>query len=316
MTGPTLEATNLTKQFGSFTAVHQLNLRVEGAKCVGFLGPNGAGKTTTLKMFTNFIHPTAGTARINGVDVMEDKRRALEECGSLIETPEIYPALTPREALSYIADLRGIPSRDRTRRIKEVLDEVRMTEWIDARTGKFSKGMKQRVNIAAALLPDPQILLLDEPSTGLDPRGVAEVRDIVLALKRQQRLIFMSSHLLGEVSDMCDEVAMIDHGQLLAYDTIENVTNRVVGEADLVEIGLAAAADGNLEARLGAIPGVTLVTRTDARKFTLRFRGGPAGQQKLLADLVNAQIGLLSFTPATSMARLEDTYLKLIQGGY
>ena len=205
---PSIEATGLTKRFNSFTAVDRLNLKVEGSKCVGFLGPNGAGKTTTLKMFTDLLFPTEGESFINGVSVQNDRKRALSGCGNLVETPEIYPSLTPREALEMSGALRGMRPEEIRSRTRAVLDEVKMTEWTDQKFGKFSKGMKQRVNIAAALLSDPSVVILDEPSTGLDPRGMAEVRAIVRGLKKERRLIFMSSHILSEVVDDCDEVAL------------------------------------------------------------------------------------------------------------
>ena len=217
MTNPSLEAVHLSKTYGSFHALSDLNLKIEGSKCVGFLGPDGAGKTTTLKIFTDLIRPSTGQALINGANVHTQKKTALASVGTLIETPEIYPSLTPREALRMVAELRGVPVAERNKRIDEVIAEVRMEEWSDKRVGKFSKGMKQRICIASALLSDPTIVLLDEPSTGLDPRGMSEVRDIVKALKKENRLIFMSSHILSEVSEICDEVAMIDHGKLLVY---------------------------------------------------------------------------------------------------
>ncbi|HLY76566.1 MAG TPA: ABC transporter ATP-binding protein [Thermoplasmata archaeon] len=316
MSNLSIETNQLTKVFGSFTAVNSLTLKVEGTKCVGFLGPNGAGKTTTLKILTAMVHPTSGTARINGVDVQAEKRHALHPCGVLIESPEIYPALTPREALSYVAELRGIPAPERTGRIKAVLDQVRMADWIDKRTGKFSKGMKQRVNLAAALLSDPDILILDEPTTGLDPRGMAEVRDIVLDLKKQQKLIFMSSHLLGEVADICDEVAMIDQGKLLIYDTIERVVERVSGMGAAVEVDFASSDLTGIEEKIRAMPGVDHVEHVDSRTFLIRFSGGLPAQERLLSELVAARIGVVSFKPSSGMARLEDAYLNLVKGGY
>ena len=230
MTGPSIETINVSKRYGSFSALSNLNLKIEGAKCVGFLGPNGAGKTTTLKIFTDMIRATEGKAYINGIPVHENKRRALAHVGDLIESPEIYPSFTPNEALSMVADLRGVPKSEKGKRIEEAIAEVKMEEWKDKKVGKFSKGMKQRINIAAALLSEPDIILLDEPTTGLDPRGMSEVRDIVKSLKKKNRLVFMSSHLLPEVSDVCDEVAMIDHGKLLVYDTLENVTSKFSGD--------------------------------------------------------------------------------------
>ena len=243
---PTIEAVKLTKQYGSFTAVSELNLKIEGAKCVGFLGPNGAGKTTTLKMFTDLIRASSGEALINGINVHTDKKAALASVAAIIETPEIYPSLTPREALAMIAEYRGVPATEIKKRIEEAVSEVHMDEWIDKRVGKFSKGMKQRICIASALLSDPCILLLDEPTNGLDPRGMSEVREIVKSLKGKKRLIFMSSHLLSEVSEVCDEVAMIDHGKLLVYDTISNVTAKFSGGANMVEVELQRPIDAQL----------------------------------------------------------------------
>ena len=200
----TIETRGLTKSYGKFLALDSLNLNIEGTKCVGFLGPNGAGKTTTLKLLTNMIFPTAGECLINGISVRSDRKRALADAGVLIESPEIYPSLTPNEALGMVADLRGVPPSDRRHRIEAVLAEVKMTEWADQKVGKFSKGMKQRINIAAALVHDPDVILLDEPTAGLDPRGMAEVRGIIRTLKKSDRLIFMSSHILSEVSEVCD----------------------------------------------------------------------------------------------------------------
>ena len=305
---------NLTKRFGSFTALSSLNLKIEGAKCVGFLGPNGAGKTTTLKIFTDLIRASEGKALINGVDVHEEKKKALDPCGTLIETPEIYPALTPREALSMIGEIRGIPKNQRSARISEVLQEVKMEEWADKKVGKFSKGMKQRINIAAALLTEPEIVILDEPTTGLDPRGQAEVRDIVRSLKRKNRLVFMSSHLLNEVAEVCDEVAMIDHGKLLVYDKLANVTARFsqdgggsVLEAELMrDIDQQTINDG-----ISGLEGVVSVEMINPRSLRFKFSGGLNQQARLLSELARMNIGLISFRPSTSS--LEDSYLNLIK---
>jgi len=309
---PTIEAVKLTKQYGSFTAVSELNLKIEGAKCVGFLGPNGAGKTTTLKMFTDLIHASSGEALINGINVHTNKKAALASVAAIIETPEIYPSLTPREALSMIAELRGVPATEIKKRIEEAVTEVHMNEWIDKRVGKFSKGMKQRINIASALLSDPCILLLDEPTTGLDPRGMSEVRDIVKSLKGKKRLIFMSSHLLSEVSDVCDEVAMIDHGKLLVYDTISNVTAKFSGGTNVVEVGLQRPIDPQLVTRnIAKISGVSSAEQINGTNLRIKFSGGLDVQEQILTQLVRLNIGVISYRTASS--ELEDVYLNLIK---
>ncbi len=309
MAEPSLEATGLTKSYGTFTAVSNLNLKIEGRKCVGFLGPNGAGKTTTMKMFTGLISPTQGRALVNGVDVRADKKKALASCATLIETPEIYPALTPRSALMMLSELRGVPKEERMKRIDEALGKVKMQEWEDKKVGSFSKGMKQRVNVASTLLSDPAVIILDEPSTGLDPRGMSEVRDIVKSLGN--RLVFMSSHLLGEVTDVCEEVAMIDHGKLLVYDSIDNVTAKFAGDGGAAEIGFSRDADDSVVARVSKLDGLEKAVRTDPRHVTVRFKGGLPTQERLFSQLAGMNVGVVSFRETST--GLEDAYLKLIK---
>ena len=308
---PSIEAVKLSKRYGSFVAVSELNLKIEGAKCVGFLGPNGAGKTTTLKMFTDLIRPSSGEALINGINVHTSKKAALASVAALIETPEIYPSLTPREALTMIAEVRGVPATEIKKRIEEAVSEVHMNEWIDKRVGRFSKGMKQRICIASALLSDPCILLLDEPTNGLDPRGMSEVRDIVKSLKGKKRLIFMSSHLLSEVSDVCDEVAMIDHGKLIVYDTIANVTSKFSGGNNVVEVVLVRPVDSKIVVKtIAAFPGVVNAEKIDDKNLKISFNGGLDVQERLLNDIVKLNIGVISYKAASS--ELEEAYLKLI----
>ena len=313
MSDPSIVAENLTKRYGSFTALSNLNLKIEGSKCVGFLGPNGAGKTTTLKIFTDMIRASEGRALINGVDVRLNKKKALGSVGALIESPEIYPALTPREALSMVADLRGLPRAEAKKKIEETVAEVKMNEWLDKKVGKFSKGMKQRINIAAALLSDPEVIMLDEPTTGLDPRGQSEVRDIVKDLKKKNRLVFMSSHLLNEVQEICDEVAMIDHGKLIVYDSLSNVTTRFSsGGSNTVEIELSRDIDEqSVNRNISSLTSVSSVDRVDSRKVRIHFSGGIQNQERLLLDLATMKVGMISFRPAASA--LEDTYLNLIK---
>jgi ABC-2 type transport system ATP-binding protein len=308
MSGPSIEAVNLSKSFGSFAAVTSLSLRLEGSKCIGFLGPNGAGKTTTMKMFTGLISPTQGKALINGVDIKKDKKKALGSCASLIETPEIYPALTAREALMMLSELRGVPKEERGKRIDEALGKVKMQEWANKKVGSYSKGMKQRVNVASTLLSNPQVVILDEPSVGLDPRGMSEVRDIVKSLGN--RLVFMSSHLLSEVTEVCQEVAMIDHGKLIVYDTIENVTAKFAGDGGAAEVGFSRDLAEETVSKVLHLEGVDKAQKADPRHLSIRFRGGLQAQERLFAELAEMDIGVVSFRETST--GLEDAYLKLI----
>lgn len=312
MTDPSIQAVELTKCYNSFCALSGLNLRLEGAKCVGFLGPNGAGKTTALKMLTGMIRPTRGKALINGIDVQEDKKAALSTCGALIETPEIYPALSVKEALMMVAEIRGVPSTVRKDAVMKAIAEVKMEEWIDTKCGKLSKGMKQRVNLAAALVSDPIIMLLDEPSSGLDPRGMAEVREIVKGLKKKDRLIFMSSHLLGEVTEICDEVAILDHGKLLAYDKLERLTSALaVGNTKECEASFSRDLGSDALKEIASIEGVMGLELVEPRRLILRLEGGNEAQERALAKIAGLGVGLIAFRPSSSA--LEETYLRLVK---
>lgn len=314
MASPSIRALGLSKRYGSFEALSKLDLSIEGGKCVGFLGPNGAGKTTTLKLFTDMLRPSEGRALINGISVRDDKRRALARCGVLIESPEIYPSLTANQALSMVAELRGAPSSERAGLIHQTLTEVKMHDFADKKIGKLSKGMKQRVNIGAALLCQPDVLLLDEPTTGLDPRGMTEVREIVKSLKRKDRLIFLSSHLLNEVEEICDEVAIIDHGKLLIYDTVENVTSRFSAKRKVTTIEVAVSKPlegGQAPVEISALPNVVAVETTGPKGLRIRFSNGPGNRESLLRELGSMDIAMVSF--ADSSSALEDAYLDLIK---
>jgi ABC-2 type transport system ATP-binding protein len=314
MTQPSLRAEHLTKRFGSFVAVDDLNLTIQGGKCVGFLGPNGAGKTTTLKMLTDMIFPSEGECFVNGISVQRDRKRALEVAGVLIESPEIYPSLTATQALEMIADLRNMSRAERSERIPAVLAEVKMSDWADKKVGKFSKGMKQRINIAAALVHDPEILMLDEPATGLDPRGMAEVRAIVRDLKKNDRLIFMSSHILAEVTDVCDEVALINHGKLLFYDTLDNVTSKFShGEVSFDATFARPLPEATLKEKVAQNPDVTRYETLDPRRFRLYFKGDLAAQARLVRQLSAPELDLVSFQESKSA--LEEVYLSQIERG-
>jgi ABC-2 type transport system ATP-binding protein len=210
---------NLTKYYNKFLALDKLSLRIPAKENIGLLGPNGAGKSTTLKILCGLIRPTSGKAYVDGIDVTEQPEQALFRIGAIIETPEFYSYLTPEDTLSYFGRLRGMKGEVLTRRIKEVIELVKLEKWSKIKIEKFSRGMKQRLALAQALLHDPPILILDEPSLGLDPRGVVEFREIIKGIGKE-KTVFFASHQLAEVALICNKVAIINNGQLLAYDSI------------------------------------------------------------------------------------------------
>ena len=209
---------NLTKYYGGFLALDDFSLEIKENEDVALLGPNGAGKTTTIKILCGLLRPSSGTAYIEGINIVEDRELALSKVGAIIETPEFYPYFTPEETLNYLGRLREMRGRGLKSRIKEVIKLVRLERWTKVRIEKFSRGMKQRLAVAQALLHDPATLILDEPTLGLDPRGMIEMRKIFKEAGKE-KTIFYASHLLTEVAQVCNKVAIIDHGRLRVYDS-------------------------------------------------------------------------------------------------
>ena len=298
---------HLSKRYGQYVALNDLNLTIEKGACVGYLGPNGAGKTTTIKILTNLMRATSGRAYLNGQDVIRHPKSALDHVGALVETPEFYPQLTPRECLMYLGKIRGMSDHALAERTQAVLEQVKLLEVVDKRTGTFSKGMKQRLAIAQALLHEPSILILDEPTSGLDPRGMVEVRTIITQLKRTEITILMSSHLLPEVQEVCDKVAIIDRGTLLTYASVKNLA--AAKGATVVVNSLNPISPGEYKAITG-LKGVRSVKRTEARVLVLQLDGGAREQFYALRGILNAGVKVTSFTPRRGM--IEDVYLSLV----
>jgi ABC-2 type transport system ATP-binding protein len=192
---------------------------------IGLLGPNGAGKSTTLKILCGLIRPSSGKAYIDGIDVAAQSEKALSRIGAIIETPEFYSYLTPEDNLSYFGRLRGMKGEVLNKRIKEMIELVKLEKWGKVKIEKFSRGMKQRLGLAQALLHDPPVLILDEPSLGLDPRGVVEFREIIKSAG-SEKTVFFASHQLVEVTQICSQVAIIHNGQLLVYDRITELEKK------------------------------------------------------------------------------------------
>jgi ABC-2 type transport system ATP-binding protein len=301
---------HLSKKYGQLLAVDDLSLTVERGVCVGYLGPNGAGKTTTIKMLTNLLRATTGKAYLNGIDVIHHPKAALDGVGAVVETPEFYPQLTPDECLSYVGTIRGLSADVIAERSHAVLEQVKLLEVTDRRTGTFSKGMKQRLAIAQALLHEPSILILDEPTAGLDPRGMVEVREIIKGLIKTDITILMSSHLLYEVQEVCDKVAIIDRGVLLKYDSVKNLS---AGQDVTVTVNTLDPITPPEFKAIKALRDVTSVKRTETLTLNLSFTGGPQAQFRVLRGILNTGVKVVSYMPQRTA--IEDTYLQLVPEG-
>ena len=226
---------HLTKKYGNFTAVEDLNLSVKDGAIFGFLGHNGAGKTTTLLMLTTLLIPSSGKAVISGLDIVKDNLKVRGLLGYLPESVMLYGDLTAVENLRFFGKLSGIEKVDS--RIDEVLGLLNFTEWKDKKVKTFSKGMRQRIGIAQALLHQPRVLFLDEPTSGLDPQGTKEMRDLLLRLNHEWgTTIFMNTHLLSEVTKVCTDIGIISRGRLLMADSISNMEKRFPEAKSLEEI--------------------------------------------------------------------------------
>ena len=227
-----IEVQNLTKRYGPFTAVDDVSFRAERGEILGFLGPNGAGKTTTMRVLTGYMPPTDGRAVIAGYDVIEQPIEAKRRTGYLPETPPLYPDMTVRDYLTFCARIKGVPRADRKARVNTVMERTRVADMANRHCAKLSKGYKQRVGLAQSLINDPELLFLDEPTTGLDPIGARQMKDTILAVRDQGKTVLLCSHLLADVQAICDRVVILSEGKLVKFGTVPEL----VGPSQKFEI--------------------------------------------------------------------------------
>jgi ABC-2 type transport system ATP-binding protein len=303
-----IETRELVKEYhGGVRALDGVTIRIRRGDIVGYLGPNGAGKTTTIKVLTNLLRPTSGQAFINGIDVNRYPKEALRKVGALIEVPGIYEYLTPRQMLSYFGRVHGMKDEDIRRRTQEAMAAVKLSDWTDAKLGSFSTGMQRRFAIAKAILHEPRILILDEPVLGLDPKGIKDVREMLKRFRDRGMTIFLSSHLLSEVSETCDTVIFMDKGRIKAVDTVENIEHRI--KLRTIDVTFLRPLDADQMARMRAIADVEGVEAVNEH-YRLHFDGDPETGRRILSGLVAGGFEVVSFAPR-SMG-LEDYYVSIM----
>lgn len=229
-----IEVSELTKRYGKNVAVDHLSFRVKKGQIYGFLGPNGAGKTTTMNMMTGYLAPEEGKVVINGHDISEEPVAARKCIGYLPEIPPLYLDMTPFEYLQFAAELKGVPKEKRTKEIERVMEQTQIRDMQERLIRHLSKGYRQRVGLAQALLGDPEVLILDEPMVGLDPKQIIEIRELIRSLGKKHTVI-LSSHILSEIASVCDHVLIISHGKLAASDTPENLSH-YMKNSDMMEL--------------------------------------------------------------------------------
>ena len=303
-----IEVQHLTKRYGPFTAVDDVSFRVEKGEILGFLGPNGAGKTTTMRVLTGYMPATEGKAIVAGFDLFEKPIEAKERIGYLPETPPLYPDMTVREYLTFCGKIRlgQLSKAERTQRVDTAMKKTHVDDMANRHCAKLSKGYRQRVGLAQALLHDPEVLILDEPTAGLDPKQIMETRDLIRGLAGDHTII-LSTHILPEVAQTCQRVVIINNGRVVAVDTPENLTARLAGsETMFVHVDAMGAEAGPA---LTSIPGVTRVQASASGGFEVESERGTDVRRDIARTVVNRGWGLLELRPMRMS--LEEVFLKV-----
>jgi ABC-2 type transport system ATP-binding protein len=306
-----IEVQHITKRYGRVTAVDDVSFRVERGEILGFLGPNGAGKTTTMRILTGYMPATEGRAIVAGFDVFDQPLEAKRRTGYLPETPPLYPDMTVREYLDFVARIKAVPPSERKQRVDAAMERTRVADMATRHCAKLSKGYRQRVGLAQALIHNPEVLILDEPTAGLDPKQIIETRELIRNLAGDHTII-LSTHILPEVAQTCQRVIIINRGHVVAVDTPENLTARLRG-AETMYVHVDAPGQ-DVAATLAAIAGVTRVVATadgrgPAGGFEVESDRGTDVRRELARTVVSRGWGLLELRPMRMS--LEEIFLQV-----
>lgn len=306
-----IEVTNLTKRYGSHVAVNHLSFRVEKGQIYGFLGPNGAGKSTTMNILTGYLAPTEGTVTIGGTDIQKEPEEAKKKIGYLPEIPPLYTEMTVEEYLKFAAELKKLPRAERKEQVEQVMEMTQITDMRGRLIRNLSKGYRQRVGLAQAILGNPEVIILDEPSVGLDPKQIIEIRDLIRKLGENHTVI-LSSHILSEVSAVCDHIMIISHGQLVASDSPEGLQKlmsgtpelllTVKGDYEAVKDALAGVADVDIVENLGE-------TEEHCVKIRITAKENADIREDVFYVLAAAKLPILEMNK--EQKSLEDIFLEL-----
>lgn len=312
-----IEVKNLVKRYGNHAAVNDLSFTVETGKVVGFLGPNGAGKSTTMNMITGYIAPTEGEVLIDGIDIMDEPELAKKNIGYLPEIPPLYPDLKVREYLSFVAELKKVSKKDRDIEVHKIMSKTKTIDVSERLIKHLSKGYKQRVGLAGAMMGNPDILILDEPTVGLDPSQIIEMRELIRELSKNHTVL-LSSHIMQEISAVCDEIIIINEGKMITKDTPENITKKMV---DTNGVHVVVKGDKTkLKEALRTISGIKNVsydndkdTEEDTTGLTIYCAEDEDIRVDLFYALAKAECPLIEMNKLDTS--LEDAFLALTRGG-
>ena len=304
-----IEVKHLTKRYGGMTAVDDISFTAESGEVVGLLGPNGAGKSTTMNIITGYLGASEGTVLIDGIDILENPKAAKAKIGYLPELPPLYQDMTVRRYLEFIFDLKKVrlPKKEH---ITEVMEIVKICDVADRVIKNLSKGYRQRVGFAGALMGNPPVLILDEPTVGLDPKQIIDIRKLIKSLGKKHTVIF-SSHVLSEVSAVCDRIVMINNGKIVADARTDALSDEVNG-GGILSLEVDGSANTVREA-IGAVEGVKRVSKSGGNNYTVEFESGIDVRRGIFNAL--AKVGCPILMMRSGGLSLEESFLKLTQGG-
>jgi ABC-2 type transport system ATP-binding protein len=307
---------DLSKKYARHVAVDHISFSVEKGDIVGFLGPNGAGKTTTMRMLTCFLPPSGGRAQVAGFDVYEQPFEVKKRIGYLPETPPVYPEMSVQDYLTFVARLKGVPSREVKQRVEQVMERCSVADVRHKLIARLSKGYRQRAGLAQAIVHNPDVLILDEPTSGLDPKQINETRELIRDLSGAHTIV-LSTHILSEVEAVCKTVIIINRGRLVATDSVQHLKQRGGGNTVQIQIDTAGTADlATVRQRLEQVPGVSKVIDKPGTAGTFVFEVQSLSGQNVRGDIARAVVhagwNLLELKSLT--LSLEEIYLSLTGG--
>ncbi|MER3446987.1 MAG: MFS transporter [Candidatus Dadabacteria bacterium] len=302
-----IEVQNLTKRYGNLVAVDNVSFRVEHGEILGFLGPNGAGKTTTMRIITGYMPPTDGSVRVADFDVLENPMKAKRLIGYLPENPPLYNDMTVEGYLDFVADLKRVSKKDKKRKVDIAMERCGIANVRKRLIGNLSKGYRQRIGIAQAIVHDPVVLVLDEPTIGLDPKQIIEIRHLIKSLAGE-RTVVLSTHILPEVTMVCTRVVIINEGRIVLEESLDRISERV-GGAQVLFLKINYRND-EVREKILSLDHVSHVTENASGEFIIRTKGTADIREELAKTIVQNGWGLLEMRPLTHT--LEDVFLKVI----
>ncbi len=299
-----IEVKGLTKHYGSNVAIKDLNFKIEAGDTVGLLGPNGAGKSTAMRIITGFMAPTSGSVLIDGMNIFEKAIQIKKKIGYLPEHPPLYTDMRVKEYLLYLCALKDVPTKDLARNVSDVLEKLNITDVRHRLIRNLSKGYKQRVGIAGALVSEPEILILDEPTIGLDPNQIRDIRTLIKSTKKNHQTLILSTHILPEVQETCDKIIIINKGNIVLTGNLKDLSGMMSGHRG-IKVKTKRPLNG-LKEKLIKIEGVTNYRKIGDTEFAVDIAQDDSLQENLAKEVVNAGLGLLEFS--SSKVSLEDIF--------